>query len=147
MLLERSITTQHVNAFSVANESIFFSLLSDSEECCGAAGVFHHVQCRAAQTFLSPVHCAQHGGPAGVKVRIFFFNMCCSALVTTSKDMKIQIYCIHWDKYSLRQEKVKCLCLFAPLFLCPSELWIFLVMKFSLSFLQLTGGWWVTSHP
>lgn len=46
-----------------------FSALSDSEERCRAPGVCHHVQCRTVKTVLPPVHCAQHGRSAGIKVR------------------------------------------------------------------------------
>lgn len=58
-------------------KSACFALHSDSEECCRVAGVCRHVQCRAAETFLSPVYCAQHGCPAGVKVRIRITNPMC----------------------------------------------------------------------
>lgn len=46
-----------------------FSALSDSEERCRAPGVCHHVQCGTVKTVLPPVHCAQHGRTAGIKVR------------------------------------------------------------------------------
>ena len=141
-----------------------FSVVSDPEECCRAAGVCSHVQCWAAEVVLPPVHCPQHGRTPGSQVSghkkdlNFMQSFVCSAKSGCGEKCIGQGGQKVWQSasgrvidnnhllsktswHSLNIMGIVCVCVCV----CSERL-MFSVMKCCWSCLHPTGGWWVISR-